>query len=168
MFVYTLLNWEVAGWCHSLLLWLHGHGHDVVDNTQRYVSRAICCLQCGRTYICRCQYGPVIWLALMSLSATHARALLTTEPSPCVTVTESPCHSKCSRGMRWLLLGSVHLGYCICPVFSHCSLLRYITMNHALISPVSYVSYDISYRCMCVLSMTPSPWQCGHLHSQSV
>jgi len=32
MFVYTLLNGEVAGWCRNLLLLLHCHGHSVVDN----------------------------------------------------------------------------------------------------------------------------------------
>jgi len=30
MFVYTLLNGEVAGWCRSLLSWLHCHGHGAV------------------------------------------------------------------------------------------------------------------------------------------
>jgi len=34
MFVNTVLNGEVAGWCHSLLSWLHCHGHGVVDDTQ--------------------------------------------------------------------------------------------------------------------------------------
>jgi len=37
MLVYTLLKGEVAGWCCSLLPWLHYHGRGVVDNTRCYV-----------------------------------------------------------------------------------------------------------------------------------
>jgi len=157
MFVYTLLNWEVAGWCHSLL---HGHGHgdDVVDKITRsaYVSRVICCLRHGRTYICRrCQYGPVIWLGLLSLSAPHARSLITTELSPCVMITESPCHSKCSRDRQWLLWGGLY-------TLGIASVLFFLTVHSWGISlwimlwSVPF-HIDISYRCMCVLSTTPWP-----------
>jgi len=119
------------------------------------MSRVICCLRCGRTYICGiCQYAPAIcgikwyicagignngsycclkmgiwsgvlltWLVLTSLFASCARSLITTETittelSPCVTITESLHHSERGRGMRWWLLWwSVHLGYGVCPVF---------------------------------------------------
>ena len=43
----------------------------------------------------------LIWLKLMSLRASSARSLITTELSLRVTITESLCHSECGRGMRW-------------------------------------------------------------------
>jgi len=45
MFVYTLLNGEVAGWCHSLLLWLHCHGHGVTDNTLLKAKQEESCIE---------------------------------------------------------------------------------------------------------------------------
>jgi hypothetical protein len=141
-------------WCRTYLCGRCQYGPVICG--MKYLCAGIgnngsyCCLEMG------IWSGVLLtWLVLTSLFASCARSLITTETIatellPCVTITESLRHSERGRGMRWWILWGLYtLGIVSALFFPHCSLLRYITMNHTMISPVSYV--DVSAICVCAI-----------------